>query len=71
MTSDNIYAGDVVVISGIRPKGRMYKKMTNARSNHGLLYIWSGEATFYMEDGITRKVTDTKAVLPPLSLVSG
>lgn len=68
MTSDNIYAGDVVVISGIRPKGRMYKKMTNARSNHGLLYIWSGEATFYMEDGITRKVTDGQLFYLPKGL---
>ena len=68
MTADNIYVGNVVVISGIRPKGRTYKKQKEGRTKHGLLYIWSGEATFYLGKGRTVKVTDGQLLYLPKGL---
>ena len=68
MTSDNIYAGNAVVISGIRPRGRTYIKQKEGRTKHGLLYIWSGEATFYLGKGRTMKVTDGQLLYLPKGL---
>lgn len=64
----NIYVGDVVVISGIRPMGRTYKKQNSGRGKHGLLYIWSGEATFSLPKGRVQKVTDGQLFYLPKGL---
>ena len=66
--TENIYVGDVVVISGIRPMGRTYKKQNGGRGKHGLLYIWSGEATFSLPKGRVQKVTDGQLFYLPKGL---
>ena len=65
---ENICVGDVIVVSGVRPMGRTYKKLQNGRGSHGLLYIWSGEATFYLPEGRTMKVTDGQLLYLPKGL---
>ena len=45
-----VFVHNIVVISGVRPKGRSVNMQKNGRQSHGLLYIWSGEAVFYLED---------------------
>lgn len=66
--TENIYVGDVVINSGIRLQGRTYKKQRNGRTRHGFLYVWSGEATFYLGKGSTVTVTDGQLLYLPKGL---
>ena len=43
---EDIYVGNVKILSGIRPSGRMTDHRGVGRARHGLLYIYSGEARF-------------------------
>ena len=47
----DVNVSDITVISGIRPYGRGSERVAAGRSSHGLLYIFSGEATFWCNDG--------------------
>ena len=47
----DINVSDITVISGIRPYGRGSERVAVGRSSYGLLYIFSGEATFWCNDG--------------------
>ena len=64
---ENICVGDVVVISGVRPMGKSYRHRQTGRANHGILYVRSGEATFYLQEGIL-KVTDGQLLYLPQGL---
>jgi len=66
--SENIYVGDVVVISGIRPAGRIYSKRKSGRSKHGFLYIWSGEAAVDLGRGRSLKISEGHLVYLPKNL---
>lgn len=48
---ENAYAGDVVVISGVRRTGRSVDYRACGRRTHGLFYIWEGEARFVSDAG--------------------
>lgn len=61
----DILIQNIVVISGIRPYGRTVDKLKNGRPSHGLLYIWNGEVTFYIDGAKTVKATDGQLVYLP------
>ena len=44
---DDLHVFDVSVISGIRPCGRTSDHSGHGRKNNGILYVWTGEATFF------------------------
>ena len=48
---DSVLINDISVISGVRYNGRTVDNSHSGRRQHGFLYIYSGEATFYV-DGI-------------------
>lgn len=50
-TTENIYAGDIVVIAGTRPAGRRFSRMEKGRTKHGLLYLRSGTASLTPDRG--------------------
>ncbi len=62
---DDILVYNILVTSGIRPCGRTHSKQKNGRLNHGLLYIWNGEATFYLDSGKTFVASDGQLVYLP------
>ena len=66
--SDNIYIGDVVVVSGLRPAGRTVDMQKNGRSSHGFLYIWSGEADFERGEDTAVKVFGGQLLYIPKEL---
>lgn len=45
---ESLCVSNVAVMSGIRPKGRMIDRSDNGRPKHCLLYIFSGETTFFV-----------------------
>jgi len=61
----DILIQNIVVISGIRTCGRTVDMRKNGRLSHGLLYIWNGEATFYLNGGKTIKATDGQLLYLP------
>ena len=62
---DDLHISDISVVSGIRPCGRMIDNSSRGRSNNGILYVWNGEATFYMERGKTVIVRDGEVAFLP------
>jgi len=56
-----VFVHNLVVISGVRPKGRSVNMQKCGRQSYGLLYIWNGEAVFYLDD--KNKVMVTKGQL--------
>lgn len=67
MSLQETFVHNIVVISGIRYCGRTVDIKKNGRATHGILYIWSGEATFYLENGKTVKASDAQVVYLPKS----
>lgn len=63
--TEEFSVSNIVVISGIRPFGRTVDLYSVGRTTHGLLYIWSGEATFRQNDGKTVKATDGQLIFLP------
>ena len=61
----DILIQNIVVISGNRPYGRTVDKLKSGRPSHGLLYIWDGEATFYLESAKTIKATNGQLLYLP------
>lgn len=61
----DILIQNIVVISGIRPCGRTVDMLKNGRLSHGLLYIWTGEATFYLDGGKTIKAINGQLLYLP------
>ncbi len=55
----------VVVMSGIRPAGRMVDQRPRGRSCHGFLYIWEGSASFVPDDGEELHITAGDLVIIP------
>ena len=49
---NDMYVSDITVVSGIRSYGTTVDNCCNGRRKSGILYIWSGEVTFY--DGAER-----------------
>ena len=43
---EDICISNITIISGVRPAGRTINSLFTGRKNHGILYIWNGEATF-------------------------
>jgi len=62
---DDLRIFDISVISGIRPCGRMMDYSCHGRGNHGFLYVWKGEATFYVDRGKTVVVRDGEVAFLP------
>ena len=60
-----VFAHNIVVISGVRPKGRSVNMQKCGRQSFGLLYVWSGEAVFYLEDKSKVKVTNGQLIYLP------
>ena len=50
-TFQDICIRDVTIISGVRPAGRTINNLASGRKSHGLLYICSGEACFFEDNG--------------------
>lgn len=48
---NDLSVNNIVIISGIRPAGRTIDMQKNGRKNHGVLYIWNGQASFVLADG--------------------
>lgn len=46
---DSVSINDISVISGVRYNGRTVDNSHSGRRQHGFLYIYSGEATFYVD----------------------
>jgi len=65
--SEEIFVHNIVVISGIRAQGRTVNMQKIGRLSHGLLYIWSGEATFYLEGKRKVKATNGQLMYLPKS----
>jgi len=63
--SGDVLVQNIVVLSRVRPKGRVVDMLKKERSRHGLLYVWSGEITFYHADGKTVKATDGQLLYLP------
>ena len=63
--AEEVLVRDIVVVSGIRPRGRMFDKMKNGRKSHGLLYVWEGEATYRLNDGRTLRATSGQLLYLP------
>ncbi len=61
----DILIQNIVVISGIRLCGRTIDMLKNGRRSHGLLYIWNGEATFYLDGGKTIKAINGQLLYLP------
>ena len=61
----DILIQNIVVISGVRPLGRTVDMLKNGRLSHGLLYIWNGEATFYLDGGKTIKAINGQLLYLP------
>ena len=60
-----VFVHNIVVISGVRPCGRSVNMMRCGRQSYGLLYIWNGEASFYLEDKREVKVTNGQLIYLP------
>ena len=67
-STQEVFVHNIVVLSGIRPKGRTVKMKKNGRSTHGLLYIWKGEATFYPDNKSVVTATHGQLLYLPKSL---
>jgi len=64
----NLCIDNVMVTSGIRPKGRSLNRGYIGRKNSGFLYIWQGEATFYEKGRPTVKVGPGEMAFIPQGL---
>ena len=62
---DDLHISGISVISGIRPRGRTIDNSSRGRENNGILYVWTGEATFYMDRGKTVVVRNGEVVFLP------
>lgn len=62
---DRLNFFDISVVSGIRPCGRSVDRLKNGRKQHGFLYVWRGEATFYVRDEAPLVVTEGKLFYLP------
>ncbi len=47
---EDVCLGKVTVMSGVRPFGRTTDHRRVGRQNHGILYVFSGEATFWCDN---------------------
>ena len=61
----DVFVHNIVVISGVRPKGRSVNMQKCGRQSYGLLYIWSGEAVFYLEDKSVVRATNGQLIYLP------
>ena len=59
---EDLSVSDIVVLSGSKQYGRTTNTLRNGRLSHGFLYIWEGEATFYLKRGKKLKVTNGQLV---------
>ena len=66
--AETIYAGSIVVISGIRPAGRRFSRMEKGRLKHGILYIRSGEAVFSLPLGRSLTISAGQLLYLPAGL---
>lgn len=48
---NDLSVNNIVIISGVRPCGRTVDMQKNGRKNHGILYLWNGQATFSLVGG--------------------
>lgn len=62
---DDLHISDISVISGVRSCERTVDNNCGGRSNNGVLYVWNGEATFYMDHGKTVVVRDGEVAFLP------
>ena len=62
---EDLLISDIVVLSGSKQYGRTTNALENGRLCHGLLYIWEGEATFYIKKGKELKVSNGQLVYIP------
>lgn len=60
--AEDVLITDISVISGIRPSGLAVDKSSRGRKSCGFLYVWDGEATFYV-DGASQIVLHSKELL--------
>ena len=65
LLSENLCVGNIAVMSGIRPAGRTVNSGADGRKSNGLLYIWSGAASFRDEHARTVTVTDRELLFLP------
>ena len=62
---DELHVSDISVVSGIRHHGRTTDHSLGGRKNSGILFVWSGEATFYSEEQETVVVSDSQIAFLP------
>ena len=62
---EELRISDISVASGVRPFGRTVDNSRGGRFLSGVLYIWSGEVTFWGDSGRTVVVTDGELVFLP------
>ena len=68
MKASYINVSDLVVLSGIRARGRWADFMSDGRLRHGLLYVFEGEATFSLQNGNTRTALAGQLIYIPKAL---
>lgn len=49
---EEMLISDITIVTGLRAKGRTTDRSEQGRSNHGILYIWKGEARFWAKNDI-------------------
>ncbi len=63
--TEDCWSSNIVVLSGIRGPGRTVNHLQEGRKGHGFLYLWNGEATFFLLHGKSFKMTGQQLLYLP------
>lgn len=64
----NATISNILIMSGIRPAGRTTDNRRSGRFRNGILYLWSGEAKFWVDGKRAVTATDGELVFIPKGL---
>ena len=65
LSLDDRRISGITVISGVRARNRTVDHSCNGRTKNGILFVWSGEATFYTERRKALVVSDGELAFLP------